>query len=173
MARLRLLALALLCLLAQQLVVAVLPVWLQPSLPLVLALALGLRARSTESLIMAFGLGFVVDTLSGSPAGLHALLSGTACAAARMVDGALFLRAPAPWVLFAALYSVIDTALLAGVLALAIPEAAPGWAAVLVRVPGAAIMNAILAPGVVALVRRADGDSEGEGAAGGLVGSRS
>jgi rod shape-determining protein MreD len=171
MARLRLLALGLMLLLAQQLVVSLLPVWMRPDLPLLLALALGLRARATESLVMAFALGFAVDALSGAPMGLHALLRGTACVASRTVDRALFLRAAAPWLLFAAFWAVADSALLVGLLQLVSPEAAPGWGEFGLRIPGVALSNALLALPVLQAVRWAEGDADGE-SSGFLVGSR-
>jgi cell shape-determining protein MreD len=156
MARLRLLALGLMLLLAQQLVVSLLPVWMRPDLPL---------------LLMAFALGFAVDALSGAPMGLHALLRGTACVASRTVDRALFLRAAAPWLLFAAFWAVADSALFVGLLHLVSPEAAPGWGEFGLRVPGVALSSALLALPVLQAVRWAEGDADGE-SSGFLVGSR-
>jgi len=172
MARLRLLALALLLLLAQQLIVALLPAWARPDLLLVFALALGLRARATESLILAFGVGFALDAMSGAPAGLYALLRGTACAATRLVDRALFLRAALPWLLFAGVYAIVDGLLLGGLMRLFAPASALGWLDVVARQFGNAVATAVVALPVLYAVTRADGESDADGTVP-LMGSRS
>ena len=69
---------------------------IQPDLILIFALAMGLRGGGLQGLILAFGAGFVLDVLSVSPLGLYALLCGTACAATRLFDKALYLRAAGP-----------------------------------------------------------------------------
>ena len=63
--------------------VTVLPVAARPDFVLVFTLALGLRGGAIGGLVVAFGVGFSVDVLSGSPLGLYALLRGTSCAATR------------------------------------------------------------------------------------------
>jgi rod shape-determining protein MreD len=171
MVRLRLLALALVLVLAQQLVVVLLPPWMRPDLLLVFALALGLRARATESLLMAFGVGFVVDALSGSPPGLYALLRGTACAVTRVVDRALFLRAAAPWLLFVGVYACADGLVWAGLTRLFTPDAALAWLDVGVRLPGTALATALVALPIFRAVVRAEGDAEADGGSP-LIGSR-
>jgi rod shape-determining protein MreD len=172
MARLRPLALALLLVLVQQLVVVLVPDWTRPDLLLVFALALGLRSRATESLILAFAVGFAIDALSGAPTGLYSLLRGTACAATRIVDRALFLRAAAPWLLFAGLYSAVDGLLVGGLMRLFAPDSALGWLDVLARLPGTAIATALVALPIFYAVLRADGDTDADGSVP-LMGSRS
>jgi len=172
MSRLRVLGAILVLLLAQQAVTVVLPPWVRPDFLLAAALALGLRQRATESLILAFGLGFMLDALSVTPMGLYALLRGTACAAARLVDRSLFLRAPTPWLLLTALWGLIDGLLLGALLGLFAPEAAPGWTELLARVPGNALATAVVALPTLVLIQWADGETDADSGSH-LVGSRS
>ena len=171
MGRLRLLALAVLLLLLQQLVVLLLPPWARPDLLLVLALGLGLRSRGAESLALAFALGFGIDALSGAPLGLYALLRGTACAATRFVDRALFLRSAAPWLLYAGAYALADSVLLGGILRLFVPDSSLAWPDILARAPLLALATALFGVPVFWAIRRADGNGEPDGAVP-LVGSR-
>jgi len=150
----KLLGLLALLLALQQLVVAVLPEAVRPDLILVVVLALGLRSQAVPSLLLAFGLGFAVDLLSGAPNGTYALLRGTACAFTRFADRALYLRAPIPWAIYTALYQVVDIALL-GLLASVLLEGSfVGSGALLHRAPGAMIATGIVAVPVAAALQR-------------------
>lgn len=160
--RLRLAGLALGLLALQQALTLLLPGWLRPDLLGVMALVLGLRVRAVESLVAAFGIGFVVDALSGAPLGLNALLRGTACAATRAVDRTLFLRSAIPWALFVGLYSVVDALLGVAVLQVLRPEAALPLGALLPRIPGIPLITALVSLPVLALARRADPEIDRE-----------
>ena len=145
-----------------------LPEWVRPDFVLVYALAVGLRQAPLPALSLAFGLGFVVDVLSGSPLGLYALLRGTACALTRLFDRALYLRAPAPWAAYVAGYVVLDSALLTLVCHLFAPESVLPATAMLARVPGQALATALVAAPLLALFLRLDADSRREGSLGSL-----
>lgn len=161
-ASLKLVALGLALLVCQAMLASVLPPLLRPDLILIFALAMGLRASGTQGLVLAFGLGFAFDVLSGSPPGLYALLRGTACALTRVLDRALYLRAAAPWAIFAAAYAMVDWLLLGAVLRFAAPEAAAPWGELWVRVPLAALLAAPLAAALLPLFRRLDSEAEGD-----------
>ena len=158
-ARALLVGLGLGLLLGQALLQTVVPQALLPDLLLVYALALGLRAGSSYSLTLAFLAGFAVDALSGAPPGLYALLRGTACAATRAVDGALYLRAGGPWAVYVAAYAVADLLLLGLCLAWFAPEGAPPWSGLILRAPGVAVATALLAIPILSLFRRIEGES--------------
>ena len=165
---LKLLALALALLLGHAAVPEAMPEWIRPDLVLIFALAMGLRLAPLPALSLAFGLGFVVDVLSGSPLGLYALLRGTACALTRLFDRALYLRAPAPWAAYVAGYVVLDAALLTLVCHLFAPDSALAASTLLARVPGQALATALLAAPLLSLFLRLDADAEGEGPLGSL-----
>ncbi len=161
---LKLLGLAVALLLGQSLVAEVLPVRTRPDLVLIFALAMGLRAAATQGLVLAFGMGFVFDVLSGSPPGLYALLRGTAAAATRLLDRALYLRAALPWAIYVAGYAVFDWILLGGALRLFAPDASLTWSELALRVPGSAILTTLIAAPLLAVFMRLDFDPEGESA---------
>jgi rod shape-determining protein MreD len=152
--RFRLLGLAVLLLALQQLVAGILPDSFRPDLLLVLALALGLHSGATRSLLLAFGLGFAVDLLSGSPTGTYALLRGTACAATRLADRTLYLRSPLPWAAYSAVYQGVDLLLLGAISALLLPQASADWARLLVRAPGAMAATGLVALPLAILMQR-------------------
>ncbi len=160
----KLLGTALALLLAQQLSNLITPEWARPDLVLAFALALGLRERATEALVLAFVAGFAVDVLSAAPLGLHALLRGTACVATRFADRALYLRAPLPWAIYACGYVVLDALLLVGLMRAF--SAGPGvdLAAVALFVPGAALAMALVAAPLYLWMERIGGGSDVEGA---------
>ncbi len=158
----KLLALALGLLLAQALG-GTLSEWIRPDFVLVFALGMGLRTNATPALVLAFGMGFVVDVLSGAPLGLYALLRGTACALTRLFDRALYLRAPGPWAAYVAGYSVADAALVALVCQFFAPESVLPFGALLARLPGQALSTAIVAAPLLALFLRLDGESDRKG----------
>lgn len=147
--------------LLQTFALSVLPSWLRPDLVLVFALAMGLRTRGTSALILAFLFGFIVDVLSGSPLGLFSLLRGTACAAARIVDRVVYLRAPIPWALFVVGYVCVDALLIVLWQRVFIgPEVA--WASMLLGLPGQAIFTAALAVPLLSVFLRLDSDLAGD-----------
>ena len=170
-ARALLVGLGLCLLLGQALLQTLLPQAVLPDLLLVYALALGLRAGSSYSLALAFLAGFVVDALSGAPPGLYALLRGTACAATRAVDGALYLRAGGPWAVYVAGYVVVDLLLLGLCLAWFAPEGAPSWGSLVLRAPGVAVASALFSIPIGALFRRIERESSREPGLGVLAGS--
>ena len=162
----KLLGTGMVLLLAQALLIAALPPVIRPDLILIFALAMGLRASSSYGLMLAFAFGFAVDALSGAPLGLFALLRGTACAATRMLDGALYLRAPAPWAVFVAGYAVADTLAMGLCLQWFAPDAALAWGTLAARIPGVALVTAIVAAPLLGLFRRLDPEPGREGAFG-------
>ena len=145
----RLIGLGLALLLLQQLLASVLPYAFRPDLLLVFALALGFRARAIESLLIAFAFGYGLDELSGAPIGLYALLRATAW----------------PWVVYVAVYVVVDTLLLGQVLRLAQPDLLLPWSEVAIRLPGSVILTAAVAAPLYRLFKRLDGDEEVPGLA--------
>ncbi len=156
----KLLGLATALVLAQGLAATLLPAFLRPDLVLALALALGLGSRGTGGLVLAFGLGYAVDVLSGSPPGLHALLRGTACGATRLWDRVLYLRAPAPWALYVGCYALFDVILMAIVLRLTQGEVAISWMQLAIRAPLSALLTSLAAAPLFAPFRRLSPDAE-------------
>jgi rod shape-determining protein MreD len=153
-ALLRLLGIGIALLLAQTVTRLVLPVWLQPDLVLVYALALGLRGGGVQGLLLAFGAGFVLDVLSGSPPGLFALMCGTACAATRMLDRALYLRAAAPWAGYVGIYTLLNFGLVGAAQRMFAPGSEVAWSEALMRAPGAAVLTALCAAPLLHVFRR-------------------
>ena len=166
-----LVALGLAVLLGQALLQGMLPPFIRPDLLLVFALVLGLREGATFGLLLAFLAGFAVDALSGAPLGLFALLRGTACAATRALDGALYLRAAAPWAVFVAAYAAVDLLLMGLCLYWFLPGSTLPWTTLLLRMPGVAFTSALVAPVLFVLARRLDGERAREGGTGLLVSS--
>lgn len=150
----RLVGVGILMLLGQALARLVLPSVAQPDLVLVYALALGLRGGGLQGLLLAFGAGFVEDVLSGSPPGLFALLCGTACAATRLLDRALYLRAAAPWATYVGVYALVNFALCGVALRSFAPAAALPWELLATRAPGSAVLTALFAAPLLNLFRR-------------------
>ena len=151
---LRLVGVGIALLLAQALVRMILPAFVQPDLVLVYALAMGLRGGGLQGLLLAFGAGFVADVLSGSPPGLFALLCGTACAATRLLDRALYLRAAAPWATYVGIYALVNYALCGLALKSFAPAAALPWELLAARAPGSAVLTALCAAPLLGLFRR-------------------
>jgi len=160
---LRLLGIGVVLLLAQAVARLVLPTLAQPDLVLVYALALGLRGGGVQGLLLAFGAGFVQDVLSASPPGLFALLCGTGCAATRLLDRALYLRAAAPWAGYVGVYTLANFVLLGAVQRMFAPDSVLAWGELLARAPGAAITTALCAAPLLHVFRRllAEADREG------------
>jgi rod shape-determining protein MreD len=160
---LRLLGLALGMLLCQALATTAIQNGPRPDLILIFALAMGLRSGGTGSLVLSFLMGFSVDVLSGSPMGLYAMLRGTACAATRVFDSTLYVRAPLPWAVYVAGYTIFDGILLGAVLRTLAPESAVAWPAILFRLPLTVLMTTVLAIPLLSLVRRWDLEAQGDG----------
>ncbi len=152
--QLKFLALTLALLALQQLVASTFPEAFRPDLLLILALALGLRHAATRSLLGAFALGFVVDLLSGAPVGTYALLRGTACAATRLADRTLYLRAPLPWGVYSAAYQGVDFVLLGAISAFLLPQTGGDWTRLVAQAPGAMIATGLAAIPLAALLQR-------------------
>lgn len=160
----KLVGIGLALLLGQVLAGLILPIEIRPDLILIFALAMGLRGGGVQGLILAFGAGFVLDALSGSPLGLFALLCGTACAATRLFDKALYLRAAGPWAAYVGCYALTNWALLGVAQRLFAPDGASEWADLLVRAPGTAIATALAAAPLLSMFRRLLSESERDGA---------
>jgi rod shape-determining protein MreD len=160
---LRFVGIALALLLAQQLAVGLLPEMARPDLPLAFALAMGLRVRATEGLLLAFALGYTVDALSGAPPGLNALLAGTACAGTRLADRALYLRAAPPWAAWVAACAAASPLVVGAALAAFADVPAP-WLDLLVQAPGTAITTAASALPLQRLLRQIESGAERESA---------
>jgi rod shape-determining protein MreD len=151
---LRLAAIGLLLLLAQAITRAVLPTLARPDLVLVYALALGLRGGGVQGLLLAFSAGFIEDVLCASPPGLFALLCGTACAATRLLDRALYLRAAAPWAAYVGVYTIANFVLFGAAQRMFAPDGALAWSDLMVRAPGAAVTTALCAAPLLHVFRR-------------------
>jgi rod shape-determining protein MreD len=151
---LRLLGIGVVLVLAQAVARIALPKMAQPDLVLVYALALGLRGGGVQGLLLAFGAGFVEDVLSASPPGLFALLCGTACAATRLLDRALYLRAAAPWAGYVGVYTLANFAFFGAAQRMFAPDSVLEWSELLIRAPGAAVMTALCAAPLLHVFRR-------------------
>ncbi len=158
----RLAGLGLVSLLAQVLL-AELPRSLRPDLVLVFALGMGLLGRPLVGLWLAFGFGFAMDVLSGSPLGLFALLRGTACALTRLLDRALFLRGSIPWAVYVAAWVTLDTLLMAGVLHVFTRASAPGSEQILALLPARVPLTALLAVPLLPVFLRFGSKAERDG----------
>jgi rod shape-determining protein MreD len=154
----KLAGLALAAILLQALAREIFPGWLRPDPVLVFALALGLHGRGTPGLVLAFGSGFAVDALSGSPPGLFALLRGTACMLTRAVDHALYLRAALPWALFVFGYTIFDGLALGLCQRVFLEGGALPWSRILLEIPGSALASGLLAAPLLPLLLRLDAD---------------
>jgi rod shape-determining protein MreD len=160
----KLVGIGLALMLGQVLARLLLPAAIRPDLVLIFALAMGLRGGGMQGLILAFGAGFVMDVLSASPLGLFALLCGTACAATRLLDRALYLRAAVPWATYVGCYVVANWALLGAAQRLFAPAGASNWTDLLLRAPGTALATALAAAPLLSVFRRLLSESDREGA---------
>jgi rod shape-determining protein MreD len=164
MRSLRAAALGLSLLLAQALVVTLLPPTARPDLVLIFAMAMGLRrGQETRSLLLAFASGFALDVLSGNPPGYWALLRGTACLATRLFDQALYLRAPVPWGVYAIGWALADWTLQALVMRAFVPSVPLAWSDVLRHAPLSAAATGLCAALLLGVFRRFDADPERDG----------
>ena len=160
----KLVGIGLALLLGQILARQLLPQLVQPDLILIFALAMGLRGGGLQGLILAFAAGFVLDVLSVSPLGLYALLCGTACAATRLFDKALYLRAAGPWATYVGVYVVVNWVLLGAAQRLFAPEGISDWSELLMRAPGTAVATAIASAPLLSVFRRLLSESDSEAA---------
>lgn len=160
----KLVGIGLALLLGQILARQLLPQVIQPDLILIFALAMGLRGGGLQGLILAFGAGFVLDVLSVSPLGLYSLLCGTACAATRLFDKALYLRAAGPWATYVGVYAVGNWVLLGVAQRLFAPEAVSDWLDLLIRAPGTAVATALAAAPLLSVFRRLLSEADSEAA---------
>ena len=152
---LRLTALGLGLLAFQALLAELLPASLRPDAVLVFAAALGLRrAGGLQCLLLAFGIGFAVDVLSGSPPGLYALLRGTACAATRALSRAVYLHTPLSWALYCGAYALVDWVALGLLLRAIAPAAALPWQEFAPAALGSAALTVPVAGVLLGLFRR-------------------
>jgi rod shape-determining protein MreD len=164
MSGLRASALGLGLLLAQMLVVSILPPTTRPDLVLTFAMAMGLRrGTETRALLLAFAAGFALDVLSGGPPGFWALLRGTACVATRLFDQALYLRAPVPWAVYATGWALVDWALQGLVLHTLVPEVSLSWGDILRHAPLSAAATGVCAGLLMSVFRRIDADADRDG----------
>jgi hypothetical protein len=172
MGAVRLLVIGLVIVLVQGVTVEILPELLVPDLVLVFALAMGLRSQGLSGLVLAFGIGFLIDVgISPAQPGLYALLRGTACGLTRIFDRALYLRGGLPWALYVAGYVLLDGVLL-GVVTHAWPSGgAVSWDVIFRRTPGVALATAACAAPLLRLFRRLDGNGSNE-TGWGMLGSR-
>jgi rod shape-determining protein MreD len=162
--------LGLVLLLAQTLIVSLLPPTARPDLVLIFAMAMGLRqGTETRGLLLAFGLGFALDVLNGNPPGLWALLRGTACIATRVFDQALYLRAPLPWGVYASGWALADWVLQGLVVHAFIPGVALPWSEVLRHAPLCSLATGVCAALLLAVIRRVDADADRDGSWGVLA----
>jgi rod shape-determining protein MreD len=173
MATLRLLAIAIGIALVQAIALQIFPERLfYPDLVLVFALAMGLRSQGVSGLVLAFGIGFLVDIgITGGQPGLYALLRGTACGLTRIFDRALYLRGGLPWALYVAGYVLLDTILLGLLTNTWRTTGALEWGDILKRAPGVAVATALCAAPLLRLFRRLDPNGGNE-TGWGLLGSR-
>ena len=84
--------LAVAMLILQSVAAAVLPARFVPDLALLLAIAAGVSATPIEGMLLATGVGFGADLLSGALLGQHALLRLGAFLATRFVSGQFHLK---------------------------------------------------------------------------------
>jgi rod shape-determining protein MreD len=161
---LRTLVLGLAMLLGQMLVVNVLPPPARPDLVLIFSMAMGLaRGYEARALLLAFGLGFTLDVLSGNPPGLWALLRGTACVATRLFDRALYLRAPVPWAVYATGWAFADWTLQAVVVHNLVPDVSLPWNEVLRLAPVCSVVTGVCAGLLMGAFRRIDAEADRDG----------
>jgi rod shape-determining protein MreD len=166
-------ALGVALLLAQALVTGLLPPTARPDLVLIFAMAMGLRrGNETRGLLLAFGAGFALDVMSGNPPGMWALLRGTACVATRVFDQALYLRAPVPWGVYAAGWSLADWALQGLVMHAFVPGVSIPWTEIVRHAPLCSLATGVCAALLLGPMRRADLEVERDGAWGALSSRR-
>jgi cell shape-determining protein MreD len=146
-----LVGLALLAVALQGALAALLPPVLLPDLGLLLAVAAAVAAPAVGALLLAAGLGYGADLLSGTLLGQVALLRILECAATRFVHGQFHLERALPLATFTFALSLLDALGLAALSDLFLGSSPIGLEA-LPTALGRALLNAALAPLVQRLV---------------------
>ncbi len=131
-----------------------LPAVVVPELSLLFPVAAALLLEPLAGLLVAVGLGFGADMLSGALYGQHAFLRLAEYAAVRGLAGQLDLRRPLPLAAFGFAVAALDAAAAAGVTRFFLGTF-PVSAGELVRVAGRALASAVAAPSAIALARAA------------------
>jgi rod shape-determining protein MreD len=161
---LALLALGLFALVVQGAAGLVVPAHWVPDFGLLLAVAIALSVRSPAvGVLLAAGLGFAADLLSGTLLGQHALLRLFAYGAARFGSRRLNLRGALPQAVFVAILSVAHAGALLSLVAFFLPGDVPPLVAVHALVTHA-LVNAAVAPLVTAMVASLAAHLEGDDA---------
>jgi rod shape-determining protein MreD len=148
---LALVALALVALVLQGVLAALLPPALLPDLGLLATVAGAVAAPASAALLLAAGLGFGTDVLSGTLLGQVALLRLAACAVTRFVHGQFHLERSLPLAAFCFAVSLLDAVGLAALSRLFLGASPVGLDGLPVAL-GRATLNALLAPSVHRLV---------------------
>jgi rod shape-determining protein MreD len=148
---LALLALGLAALVLQGTLAALLPPAFVPDLGLLVALTAAVSAPALPALILAAGVGFGADLLSGTLLGEQALLRLLAFAATRFVSGQFHLERGLPLATFCLAVGVLDALGLAGLSRLFAGSSPFGWEA-LPTLAVRAALGALLVPWVHGLV---------------------
>jgi rod shape-determining protein MreD len=131
--------------------------WFSLALPAACVVYVGLHGGNVDGSISAAGVGYVMDLMSGSPKGLLTFLSVALFLVVRATSAAVDVRSRASFGAlsgFGALFLSLGSLLLSRYTSS--PEGAPG-ATLLPRMLGEAILTGLLAPIVLAGLRRVDG----------------
>ena len=144
-------ALGVAALVLQGTLAALLPPALVPDLGLLVALSTAVSAPAIPALVLAAGVGFGADLLSGTLLGQQALLRLLAFAATRFVSGQFHLERGLPLATFCLALGVLDALGLAGLSWLFAGASPFGWEA-LPTLAVRALLGAALVPVVHALV---------------------
>ena len=148
-----LVALGLCALVLQGVLAALLPPVLQPDLGLLVTVAAAVAAPAVGALLLAAGLGYGTDLLSGTLLGQFALLHLLAFAATRFVHAQFHLERGLPLATFCFALSLLDALGLAALSSLFVGPS-PLGVEELPLVAGRALVNAALAPLVQRLVSK-------------------
>jgi len=138
---------ALVAVVLQGALAALLPPWLLPDLGLLVTVAAAVAAPAVGALLLAAGLGYGADVLSGTLLGQFALLRLLAFAATRFVHAQFHLERGLPLASFCFVLSLLDALGLAALSNLFAGSSPIGVEALPVAALRA-LLNAALAPGV-------------------------
>ena len=144
-------ALGLAALVLQGTLAALLPPALVPDLGLLVALSAAVSAPALPALVLAAGVGFGADLLSGTLLGEQALLRLLSFAATRFVSGQFHLERGMPLATFCLVVGVLDALGVAGLSWLFAGASPFGWEALPTLVVRA-LLGAALVPFVHGLV---------------------
>jgi rod shape-determining protein MreD len=151
---LALFAAGLIALLVESAAMQHLPALLVPELSLLFPVAAALLLAPVPGILVAVGLGFGADMLSGALFGQHAFLRLVEFTAVRGLAGQLDLRRPLPLAAFGLGVAALDAAASAGVTRFFLGSF-PVSGSELVRVACRALATALAAPAVIAAARSA------------------